>query len=62
MASDHDHEKVISLASELVPWCRSETASRYIAKNITPYQWTASYHDRSDVLYVDWQLRVTAMA
>lgn len=55
---DYDHHRVINQASELVPWCRSETESRYIARNITPYQWTASYHERSNVLYVDGKLRV----
>lgn len=53
-----DHQRMINRASELVPWCRSEAESRYVARNITPYQWTASYHDRSNVLYVEGRLRV----
>ena len=53
-----DPYRVISQASELVPWCKSEAESRYIARNITPYQWAASYHDRSNILYVDGRLRV----
>ncbi|WP_144813137.1 hypothetical protein [Aerolutibacter ruishenii] len=52
------HERIINQASELVPWCKSEAESRYIAKNITPYQWSASYHDRSNVLFVEGRLRV----
>ena len=57
---DHEshHNRVINQASELVSWCRSEAEARYIAKNITPYQWTASFHDDSNVLYVDGKLRV----
>jgi hypothetical protein len=55
---DHYHDRIINQASELVPWCRAEAEYRYIAKNITPYQWTASYHDDSNVLYVDGKLRV----
>src|SRR5262245_31002026 len=52
------HSRIIDQPSELVPWCRSEAEARYIAKSITPYQWTASYHDDSNVLYVDGKLRV----
>jgi hypothetical protein len=55
---DHDHDKIINQTSELVSWCQSEAESRYVAKNITPYQWTASYHDEGNVLYVDGRLRV----
>ncbi|WP_156117226.1 hypothetical protein [Xanthomonas sacchari] len=51
-------EPTITQASELVPWCKAEAESRYIARNITPYQWSASYHDSVDVLYVDGRLRV----
>ena len=54
----HDHHRVIYQASELVPWCRDEAQARYIARNITPYNWTASYHDSANVLYVDGKLRV----
>ena len=53
-----DPYRVINQASQLVPWCKSEAESRYVAKGITPYQWAASYHDRSNVLYVDGRLRV----
>lgn len=52
------HERTINQASELIPWCKSEAESRYIAKNITPYQWSSSYHDKGNVLYVDGSLRV----
>ena len=54
----HRGERVISQASELEPWCKSEVEARYVAMNITPYQWAASYHDSSNVLYVDGRLRV----
>jgi len=54
----HDTDRVFNQASELVPWCKSEAEARYIARNITPYQWAASYHERSNVLYVDGRLRV----
>ncbi len=50
-------EQVFNQASELVPWCKSEAEARYIAKGITPFQWTARYYDRSNVLYVEGKLR-----
>ena len=56
-AFGHEH-RVISQASDLVPWCKAEAEARFVAKNITPYNWTASYHDRSNILYVDGKLRV----
>jgi hypothetical protein len=52
------HERVISQASDLVPWCQSEAEARYVAKNITPYQWSASYHENGNVFYVEGKLRV----
>jgi hypothetical protein len=54
-AFGHEHG-VISQASDLVPWCKAEAEARY-ARNITPYNWTASYHQKGNVLYVDGNLR-----
>ncbi len=54
----YDDNQVIHVASALVPWCRAEAEMRYRVQNITPYQWTASYHSYSDTLYVDGKLRV----
>lgn len=54
----HHEEPVFTQASELLPWCRSEAEARYVGLGITPYQWTARYHDRSNVLYVEGKLRV----
>jgi hypothetical protein len=48
----------ISQASELVPWCKAEAEAPYVARNITPYQWTASYHESGNILYVEGKLRV----
>lgn len=53
----HDPDRVIEQASDLVAWCKAEAEAHYIAQGVTPYQWTASYHDRSNVLYVDGKLR-----
>ena len=50
--------RIIYKASDLASWCRDEAQARYIAKNITPYNWSASYHDSANILYVDGKLRV----
>lgn len=50
-------DRIIARASELVTWCRMEAEYRYLARGITPYQWTSSYSDRGNVLYVDGRLR-----
>ncbi len=55
---DIDEERVISLASQLAPWCRDEAEAIVIGRGGTPYQWTASYRDRGDRLQVDGRLRV----
>ena len=56
-AFGHGH-RTISQASDLVPWCRDEAEARYVAKNVRPAQWTASYHDSSNIRVVDATLRV----
>lgn len=53
-----DEDRIIGQASELVSWCRAEAEAHYVAKGITPYQWTSSYHDKGNVLHVDGRLRV----
>ena len=58
LAHADEPARTFSQASDLVPWCESEAKARYIGRNITPYQWTASYHDSGDVLVVDGKLRV----
>lgn len=56
--SAYEPDRVFNTEFELVGWCKMEAEQRYIAKNITPYQWSASYHNSSNVLYVDGRLRV----
>ena len=51
-------ERIIRQASELVPWCKAKAEYMYMAKGEFTYQWTASYHDKSNMLYVDGKLRV----
>ena len=53
----NDHRPV-NQASELALWCRGKAESIYRARNITPYQWTSSYHDYANIFYVSGKLRV----
>ena len=54
----HEHQRIIAQASELETWCHAETEARYVARNFTPYQWTASYHDSGNILHVEGKVRV----
>jgi hypothetical protein len=54
----HHGHAVIDRASQLVPWCRAEAERRFVAKGLTPYQWSSSYHDRGKMLNVTGRLRV----
>jgi hypothetical protein len=55
IGSEH---RPLSQASELVPWYKAEAEAPYVARNVTPYQWTASYHESGNILYVEGKLRV----
>jgi hypothetical protein len=57
-AVDSPHERTITLASQLAPWCRAEAEARVVAEGGTPYQWASSYHERGNVLHVEGTLRV----
>ena len=50
-------DRTVGAASELVAWCRAEAEARYAAKGVSTYQWTSSYHDRGNPLFVDGKLR-----
>lgn len=49
---------VVHQASELVSWCEAEARAHFVGRGATPYQWTASYHERGNVLHVAGRLRV----
>jgi hypothetical protein len=51
-------DRVISLASELDPWCRTEAEARLLADGKTTYGWTSSHLSRGNVLHVEGRLRV----
>ncbi|MEL1263292.1 hypothetical protein [Pseudoxanthomonas putridarboris] len=59
-AATHDPyylDRTVGAASELVGWCRAEAEARYAAKGVSTYQWTSSYHDRGNTLFVEGKLR-----
>jgi hypothetical protein len=55
--SPYLQERVFTSELDLSQWCEQEAKARYVAKNITPYQWTSRYYNRSNVLYVEGKLR-----
>ncbi|MBB4129841.1 hypothetical protein [Xanthomonas sp. 3075] len=50
-------EPLLMNGSDLVPVCRRAAETHYLAQGASIYNWTASYHDRGDGLYVDGRLR-----
>lgn len=50
-------EPLLMNGSDLVPVCRRAAETHYLAQGASVYNWTASYHDRGDGLYVDGRLR-----
>ncbi|MCX7032467.1 MAG: hypothetical protein NT046_00620 [Arenimonas sp.] len=51
-------DRVIQLASQLDPWCRSEAEARLAARGQATYGWTSSHMSRGNVLHVEGKLRV----
>lgn len=54
----HPSERLIPDEFTLSQWCEDEARHRYIARDITPYQWTSRYFARNNVLHVEGRLRV----
>jgi hypothetical protein len=54
----YERERIVSVASELLPLCRQEAEAHYIGMGEQVYQWTGFYHDYADTLYADGKLRV----
>ena len=43
---------------DLKIWCKSKTERFYLAKKIKPYNWTASWHTKGDILFVEGEWRI----
>ena len=51
-------DRIMANELDLAGWCEQEAKHRCIARNLTPYQWTSRYFERSNVLHVEGSLRV----
>ena len=58
LAYAHDEDIPINDTSELLKWCKTETEDYYLAKGITPYNWTASWREEGNTLLVKGRVRV----
>ncbi|WP_431793174.1 hypothetical protein [Xanthomonas oryzae] len=54
----YTHEPLLMNGSDLVPVCQRAAENHYLAQGASISNWTASYHDRGNGLYVDGRLRV----
>jgi hypothetical protein len=45
-------EKIINTTAELKSWCKNESSMYYLAQDITPYNWTASWWNEGNFLFV----------
>ncbi len=50
-------DRLLLSESDLNIWCQQEARAHFVARNVTPYQWTSRYYNRSNVLYVEGTLR-----
>ncbi|QEO99521.1 hypothetical protein [Xanthomonas oryzae] len=51
-------EPLLMNGSDLVPVCQRAAENHYLAQGASISNWTASYHDRGNGLYVDGRLCV----
>lgn len=53
---EHDHahgeDVIIEYSHELLEWCKTETEGYYVANGITPYNWSASWWEKGNTLFV----------
>ena len=54
----HDQDLFINDTSDLLQWCKAETEDHYVAKGVTPYNWTASWREQGNTLLVKGNVRV----
>lgn len=57
-AAAHQEDVPITTAGELRAWCEMESHALFIGQGITPYNWSASYWDEGNVLFVEGSWRV----
>lgn len=54
----HEEDLPINSSSELREWCREESEAYFVGKGVTPYNWSASYWDKGNTLFVKGNWRV----
>jgi hypothetical protein len=59
-AMAHRGDVPINSATELRDWCKEESEAALVGKGLTPFNWTASYWDKVNVLMVKGKWRVDA--
>lgn len=58
-ADAHEEEdEPIESASGLREWCKAESEAYFVAEGVTPYNWSASWHEEGNTLIVDGEWRV----
>jgi len=48
----YHEEKILNTSSELKEWCKNESSMYYLAQDIAPYNWAASWWIDGDVIHV----------
>ncbi len=56
-AIDRD-DTPINSGSELRDWCKSQSEAAFVARGITPFNWSASYSDQGNAIQVKGKWRV----
>jgi len=54
----HRGDTIINTASELRDWCKDESEASIIGRGLTPHNWSASYFDEGNVLFVKGSWRI----
>lgn len=52
--SDHQHDRNITIdtSSRLLEWCKAESEAHFIGTGVTPYNWSANWWEKGNVLRV----------
>jgi hypothetical protein len=54
----YHEEMIINTTAELKDWCKNESSMYFLAHDITPYNWTASWWTDGNILHVKgtWEI------
>jgi len=58
LASAADEDTPITTQAELLAWCQAESEAWFVGRQLTPYNWSASFWEKGNVLYVKGSWRV----